>query len=332
MSKDAVEWAMDKAPMPLTEKGKPDTTARHVLQVLAEHAHPDGSEARPSIMRIQYRTGYDRRTVQRALRRLEDAGLIRPEGTKNGCTVYQLALKVERPASDWAALETEEQALRRATAERVRRHRAKSVTHADDVTDTHSDDVTGPDVTHSDSVTEGDVTHSASVCNALKVRSVTHGTPPEPTTSEPTTEPKDSCSPPEAANDAEGALFVVASDAKAKPAKRKTRTVPTDDPDFDEWYAAYPRHEAKDDAAEVYRETVAAGVSKQKLLTAAHAYATSRRGEDPKFTKLPAGWLRARRYNDELTPARPVLRSVSGGYPGPFQQPSRTDRANDQGL
>lgn len=307
MSKEAVKWAMDDAPMLFTDAGKPDTTGRHVLAALAERAHPDGKGARPSVLDIQYRTGYDRRTIQRALRRLEAAGLIIPGAVVRGCTEYRLALAVKRPASDLALLKAEEEADRKATAERVRKHRtAKAVTHLNDVTETHSEDVT-----------DDDVTHSASVRNALKVRSVTDGTPPEPTTSEPTTEPKDSCSPPVAENDAEGALFAVASVAKAKPAKRKARTVPTDDPDFDEWYAAYPRHEAKDNAAEAYRDTLAAGVSKQKLLTAAHAYAANRAGKDPQYLKLPAGWLRERRYNDELPAVTPALRAVPGGWQRP---------------
>ena len=76
MSTEAVTWAMDHAPMLRTEKGKPDTTARHVLQALAEHASPTGTDAHPSVLRIQYRTGFDRVTVQRALRRLEKGGLI----------------------------------------------------------------------------------------------------------------------------------------------------------------------------------------------------------------------------------------------------------------
>ncbi|MET8624572.1 helix-turn-helix domain-containing protein [Kitasatospora sp. NPDC004669] len=165
---------MDDAPMLLTEKGKPDTTSRGVLQALAEHAHKDGSGARPSVMRLQYRTGYDRRTVQRALRRLEDAELIVAEGVVRGCTLYRLMLQKIRPESDWAALEAEEERLREATAARVRKHRAKRVTQSDDVTVTHSDDVTEPDVTHSASVRndveqryEADVTHSDDVRNAL---------------------------------------------------------------------------------------------------------------------------------------------------------------------
>lgn len=164
MSTEAVKWAMDDAPMLRTEKGKPDTTSRHVLQALAEHAHRDGSGARPSVLRLQYRTGYDRRTVQRALRRLEDGKLIEAKGVVNGCTSYTLDLSLRRPEGDWAALETEEEELRQATAARVRKHREKKrVTHSDDVT-----------VTHSNDVTEVDVTHSASVRNASEVRYVTH--------------------------------------------------------------------------------------------------------------------------------------------------------------
>jgi DNA-binding transcriptional ArsR family regulator len=157
---------MDDAPMLLTEKGKPDTTSRHVLQALAEHAHRDGGGARPSNLRLQYRTGYDRRTVQRALRRLEDGKLITAEGVVRGCTEYRLALAMVRPQSDWTELEAEEEQLREAAAERKRRSRAKAVTHSTPVT-----------VTHSDDVTEGPVTHSASGRHAFEQRDVTHSTP-----------------------------------------------------------------------------------------------------------------------------------------------------------
>ncbi|RYJ29382.1 hypothetical protein CU044_2123 [Streptomyces sp. L-9-10] len=161
-----MKWAMDDAPMLLTDKGKPDTTARGVLQALAEHAHKNGTGAYPSVLRLQYRTGYDRRTVQRALRRLEDGNLIEADGMVNGCTRWKLNLKVVRPASDWADLEAEEESFRSAAAERKRRSRSKAVTHADSVTVTHSNDVTDGDVTHSPSgrhaLEQRDVTHSAS--------------------------------------------------------------------------------------------------------------------------------------------------------------------------
>lgn len=176
MSHEAVTWALKKAPMLLTEKGKPDTTARHVLVVLAECAHADGSEARPSIMSIQHRTGYDRRTVQRALRRLQGAGLIIAEGSKYDCTIYRLPLRLERPATDWTDLEAEEERQRGSDAERQRRSRAKRVTHSDSVTVTDADSVTGRDVTHSN-----DVSHALSVpTSRTQNPDVTHATPPYP--------------------------------------------------------------------------------------------------------------------------------------------------------
>ncbi|MFD8970501.1 helix-turn-helix domain-containing protein [Streptomyces sp. NPDC059568] len=174
MSTEAVTWAMDDAPMLRTDKGRPDSTARHVLQVLAEHARPDGSNSHPSVLRIQYRTGYDERTVQRALRRLETGGLIKRQGSVNGRTKWKLALHLKRPEFDWAELEAEAEDAKKQAAERQRRSRAKRVTHSEDVTVTDTESVTEPDVTHADDVTEGDVTHSESVSHALKVRDVTH--------------------------------------------------------------------------------------------------------------------------------------------------------------
>jgi hypothetical protein len=174
---------MDDAPMLLTDKGKPDTTARGVLQALAEHASADGSNARPSVMRIQYRTGYDETTVRRALRRLEKAALIKAGGTVQGCVVYRLALKLRRPASDWTDLEEARERERAAATERKRRSRAKDVTDAKCVT-----------VTSSESVTSR-VTDSASGRHALEVRDVTdsasgrHGRNAPRTTKEPLTEP-----------------------------------------------------------------------------------------------------------------------------------------------
>lgn len=173
--------------MLLTGRGRPDTTARLVLAVLAEHAHKDGGGARPSVLRIQYRSGYDRRTIQRALRRLEDAGLISREGEQAGCIVWRLAMTLRRPPEDWTELEKGEEAARVAAAGRQRKSRAKAVTHSKSVTQadvTHPESVT---VTHSDDVTTGDVTHFESARHALQVRTsrtssahVTHSVPPEP--------------------------------------------------------------------------------------------------------------------------------------------------------
>lgn len=169
MSVEAVKWAMNDAPMLRTDKGKPDTTSRHVLAALAEHAHSNGRNAYPAVPLLQWKTGYSRRTVQEALGRLEAAGLIEDSGTRNGATVWALAMHLQRPASDKAEINAETEQRRAATAARVRRHRSKDVTLSDGVT-----------VTPPNSVTEPDVTPFDGVRNAVEQRYVTPSDAPKP--------------------------------------------------------------------------------------------------------------------------------------------------------
>lgn len=177
---------MDDAPMLRTPAGKPDTTARHVLQAMAEHANSKGQNCHPSVIRVQYRTGYDRRTVQRAQRRLEDAKLIIPDGTVQDRNRYRLAMNIVRDPSDWDELEREEQDSRAAAAERKRRSRARHVTHSNDVTVTDEKSVTDPDVTHSESGRHAlemrDVTHFKSGRHAPSAAVTTNEPPVEPPT------------------------------------------------------------------------------------------------------------------------------------------------------
>lgn len=187
MSIEAVKWAMDDAPMLRTPAGKADTTARHVLQAMAEHANSQGKNCHPSEQRIQYRTGYDRRTVQRAQRRLELASLIKKDGTVQDRIRWKLALGTVRPASDWDDIERAAEAERAATAERVRRHRkTRDVTDAGSVTETGANAVTESHVTDSASVSNAlqmrYVTDSASVCNAPSAALTTNEPPVEPPT------------------------------------------------------------------------------------------------------------------------------------------------------
>ncbi|WP_413808177.1 helix-turn-helix domain-containing protein [Streptomyces sp. OE57] len=189
MSHEAVTWAMDDAPMLRTEKGRPDTTARGVLQALAEHADKRGRNARPSVVKLRYRTGYDRRTVQRALRRLEDAELIKATGKHHENTVYALALHLTRPASDWAELLEEEEQHKEAAKERQRKARAKraaaaAVTNTDAVTVTDSDDVTESGVTDS-----ADVRHTSEVRDVTQSECGRHALSAAVTVIEPSTQP-----------------------------------------------------------------------------------------------------------------------------------------------
>lgn len=167
MSVEAVKWALYEAPMLLTPAGKPDTTARFVLVVFAEHADKDGRNAYPGPARVKFVTGLDVRTVERAVRRLEDGKLLERDGfTAAGSVKWKLRVDLLRPASDWEEIEALQQAEREAVAARVRKHRSARTSEAP--------------VTDAESVTGALVTDSASVRNGFEVRYVTDATPGEP--------------------------------------------------------------------------------------------------------------------------------------------------------
>jgi hypothetical protein len=123
--------------------------------------------AHPSIADIRYRTGWDRTTIMRALRRLEDGKLIVRDGvTKEGCTRWVCSMELRRDPGDRAEIEREEEEHRAGAKERKRRSRSKAVTHSESVT---GEDVTGAEgvtVTGVGSVTDLDVTHSKGVTEA----------------------------------------------------------------------------------------------------------------------------------------------------------------------
>ncbi|MGW0579942.1 helix-turn-helix domain-containing protein [Streptomyces sp. NPDC002920] len=311
MSTEAVTWAMDHAPMPRTEKGKPDTTARNVLQVLAEHASPTGTEAHPSVLRIQYRTGFDRATVQRALRRLEKAGLIVKDGMTEGRTRYRLSMDLRRPATDWSDLEREEDEFRAAAAERKRRSRAKGVTHAESVTVTDSEGVT---VTHGESVT-ADVTHAKYGRHALKVRS--SRTERSPNHQQPSDNQlhKDSSSPAAASTEQQAPAAPVQAKSSSEKKDHHIRA-------FGAFWSNYPKKRDREEAKKAWIAAIERGVEPQHMVDRAQAYARERFGQDAQYTKYPATWLNKGCYDDEPDPQPgPQLRAVSGGYE-PYRNPT----------
>lgn len=72
MSIEAMRWAMD---LELETLASP--TARYVLLILGNYAGEDGKHAFPAIQTIARKTGFKERTVQKALRQLEDLGIVR---------------------------------------------------------------------------------------------------------------------------------------------------------------------------------------------------------------------------------------------------------------
>lgn len=98
-----------------------------------------------------------------------------------------------------------------------------------------------------------------------------------------------------------GAIFLEALDAfecAAEPKKTRAKAEKAEPEGFADFYTAFPRREARRDAAAAYRAALTrapAGI----ILAGAQRYATLMAGTEPKFIKLPATWLRADCWKDE---------------------------------
>lgn len=70
----------------MTEVWSRDLPSGTVLTALAlaDHADHDGRNAFPGVGLLSWKTGHSRRTVQRHLRTLEDAGFIEAQGYATG--------------------------------------------------------------------------------------------------------------------------------------------------------------------------------------------------------------------------------------------------------
>jgi hypothetical protein len=184
MSYQAMRWAMYDAPMLLLPSGKPDVTARLVLLVRAERASEDGRDTYAAHDEIRLATGCDIRTIQRAERRLEEAGLMVRDGfSRYGTPRWHLDLK-QTATSAYKALADAAAARRRASdAERKRRQREreKGAGDAQSIDGHVRDKIT---VTDSAPVTSRtlnpDVTDSVTGCHGLNATRTTLRTTPEP--------------------------------------------------------------------------------------------------------------------------------------------------------
>jgi hypothetical protein len=94
---------------------------------------------------------------------------------------------------------------------------------------------------------------------------------------------------------------------------------------FGAFWIVYPKSRDRPATLTAWREARAKGVPAEKITAAAQAYARERAGEDARFTKLSANWLRDERYEDDYEAAdsngRPPLRAVSGDWQ-PYTNPT----------
>lgn len=106
--------------------------------------------------------------------------------------------------------------------------------------------------------------------------------------------------------------------------------------EFGRFWHNHPKSKDYDKTLEAWTEAVRAGADPISISAAALAYAREMAGQEFRFVKHSANWVRERRYEDKYAPepdanGRPPLRAVSGGYL-PHQQPTPEDYASDLGY
>ncbi|MFE7106590.1 hypothetical protein ACFU98_35120 [Streptomyces sp. NPDC057575] len=98
--------------------------------------------------------------------------------------------------------------------------------------------------------------------------------------------------------------------------------------EFGNFWLLYPKSIDRPATLAAWKAAVANGANPEKITAAAVAYAKERAGEDRKFTKYSANWLRDARYDDAVAPeptGKPNLRAVDGKGYRPFQAQTKPD-------
>lgn len=72
--------------------------------------------------------------------------------------------------------------------------------------------------------------------------------------------------------------------------------------EFGNFWLVYPKSRDKQATLTAWKAAVANGANPQKITAAAVAYAHDRKGQDSKYTKYSANWLRDARYEDVIDP------------------------------
>jgi hypothetical protein len=190
MSYEAVRWALYDAPMLRTPSGEPDTTARLVLVARAERADKKGRDTYAGPADVAAATGYDERTVKRADRRLEKAGLMIRDGySRHGTTRWHLDMDQTQSDAEPSPVDERTERQRKANAERQRRFQERRRAAAGAGQSIEGDVSTKIGITLSNAVSNGvqdrDVTPFNAVTNGLGAPQTTHE-PPRGTTTETT--------------------------------------------------------------------------------------------------------------------------------------------------
>lgn len=76
--------------------------------------------------------------------------------------------------------------------------------------------------------------------------------------------------------------------------------------DFDDFYKTYPLHKGRDTAVKAYKSAIKRGISHERIVTGARAYAAfvDAEGTEQKFIAHPASWLNGGRWDDDYSAAK----------------------------
>jgi hypothetical protein len=293
-----MDWVIEFAP-PMPSQLIP------TLAGLARHADKKGRGAYPSVARLAAYSCKAERSVQRDLKELRKLGLIRlgdqsktkhlPEGKRPD--VYDLALENAMPQG--RAGRDEETRASRVTLASSRRRGGKQKPSSGEFSEPGTGDVdVTPDV---------DVTGDAGVADGVTWASQEGRRGRHPNQKKNLNdEPKDSSS--------SAALDEVSDD---------------DMKEFGNFWLLYPKSRDRAATFTAWKAAVSSGADPKRITAAAVAYAKERAGEEPKYTKFSANWLRDGRYDDayesEPQPGERRLRAVSGEGWRPFRNPENHD-------
>lgn len=75
---------------------------------------------------------------------------------------------------------------------------------------------------------------------------------------------------------------------------------------FADFYAMYPRHQARKDAEKAWRQVLKEGVQPETIMAGLRRQLPMMAAKDKQFLPYPASWLRGWRWEDEVeAPKRP---------------------------
>lgn len=104
--------------------------------------------------------------------------------------------------------------------------------------------------------------------------------------------------------------------------------------EFGRFWTLYPKSKDYDKTLEEWTATVLSGVDPQEITAAAVAYAKEKVGEEWRFIKFSANWLKARGYLDSYAPepsGKPQLKAVKTNGHRPFE-PTQNHSAYANGF